>query len=192
MPDGIYHFAARGSDQRELFTTDDDRSSFLKALDETARRYELGIIAYCLMANHYHLVAEIPDARVSTALRTLHTGHSHRYNRTHGRRAHLFRNRPLAQHIDSDTYLLVACRYLAHNPVRANLCTDPRDWPWSSYRQTAGHTPNGPTLHETPLADAFDNAANWRHRYRDYVERDLHDRALEQTLAPRPKPDTTP
>ena len=31
-----------------------------------------------------------------------------------------------------------ACRYVARNPVRAGLCGEPSDWPWSSYRASAG------------------------------------------------------
>jgi putative transposase len=107
------------------------------------------------MDNHYHLVARIPDARVSRALQRLHTGHSHRHSRAHHRSAHLFRSRPLAQLIDSDGYLLAACRYLAVNPVRAGMCARPQDWPWSSYSRTAGYLPADSLLEESPLLDAL-------------------------------------
>jgi REP element-mobilizing transposase RayT len=44
----------------------------------------------------------------------------------------------LAEAIRGDAHLLVAFRYIALNPVRAGLCERPADWPWSSYRATAG------------------------------------------------------
>jgi REP-associated tyrosine transposase len=49
--------------------------------------------------------------------------------------------------IEADTRLLVVCRYVVLNPVRAWLCQEPEDWLWSSYRQTAGIDPV-----EAPLA----------------------------------------
>ena len=48
-PDGIYHVATRGSDQRPLFLFDRDREEFLGRLGQATARYELTCLAYCLM-----------------------------------------------------------------------------------------------------------------------------------------------
>jgi REP element-mobilizing transposase RayT len=110
VPDGIYHVASRGSDRRPLFTVDDDREIFMYRLERMVDRFELSCVAYCLMGNHYHLIVQTPGARLSAALQELHRGYSRQFNRIHGRSAHLFRNRFMAQLIDTDAYLLTALR----------------------------------------------------------------------------------
>ena len=62
------------------------------------------------------------------------------FNWRHGQTGHLFQSRYQAILMDRQAYLLELARYLALNPVRAGLVRDPGDWPWSSYRATAGRT----------------------------------------------------
>jgi REP element-mobilizing transposase RayT len=168
VPGGIYHIAAHGSDRRSLFLFDSDRTAFLNRLARVVERHELNCVAYCLMGTHYHLIVQVPDDRISRALQELHGGHARHFNRIHGHTAHLFRHRFLARLIDGDPYLLMACRYLAYNPVRAGLCGDPDDWPWASHRATAGLEPAPHFLSEGCLREAF-GGTNWRSRYREFI-----------------------
>lgn len=164
-----------------MFLFDPDRFAFLERLAAVVERYELTCVAYCLMGNHYHLLIQTPDGRVSAALQELNGGYSREFNRTHERSAHLFRNRFFARPVEDEPYLLTLCRYLAHNPVRADLCRDPVDWQWGSHRATAGHTPTPPFLNDTLIRDACGGGPNWRQRYRDYVTEPLPP-AVEKTL----------
>jgi REP element-mobilizing transposase RayT len=169
VANGIYHLASQGSDSQALFLFDRDRIVLLERLAAVVRRYELSCIAYCLMGNHYHLVVQTPDGQISVAMQELNGGYSREFNRVYGRSSHLFRNRFLAKEINDEPYLLTACRYVVCNPVRAGLCRQPGDWPWSSYRATAGLDPAPPFLDETLIRNACGGDAMWRHRYRDFV-----------------------
>jgi putative transposase len=40
--------------------------------------------------------------------------------------------------VERDAYLLELARYVVLNPVRAKMVRTAKDWPWSSYRATAG------------------------------------------------------
>lgn len=40
--------------------------------------------------------------------------------------------------MERDSYLLELCRYVVINPVRAGMVEQPEQYPWSSYRATAG------------------------------------------------------
>ncbi len=181
--EGLYHLATHASDTRHLFLSDDERSSFLDRLAHTLQRFELGLVAYTLMGNHYHLVLFTPDARVSAALQQLHTWYSRHHNRVHGRGAHLFRSHFLAREITSDAHLLTACRYLAHNPVEAGLAKHPFAWPWSSTRANAGLQEPRIPLEPGPLRAALGGSSDWQLRYRTYLEvendEDPPKRALE-------------
>jgi putative transposase len=137
---GIYHVTARGNGRQTLFVDDVDHEHFLAVLADVAAHYHLLCHAYCLMANHYHLLIETPDANLSRAMRQLNGLFAQYFNRRHERPGHVLQGRFHAQVVDRESYLREACRYIVLNPLRAGLVAHPRDWPWSSYRATAGET----------------------------------------------------
>ncbi len=59
FPGAIYHVTSRGNSRQKVFFTDADRELFLRTLSRVVSRYGWICHAYCLMANHYHLLIEI-------------------------------------------------------------------------------------------------------------------------------------
>ena len=55
--------------------------------------------------------------------------------------------------METDEYLLTAARYILQNPQKAGICSA-RDYPWSSWRDTASGT--GPCITQT-LCDVVGN-----------------------------------
>jgi REP element-mobilizing transposase RayT len=137
-PDGIYHLTSRGNDRRTIFRDDFDRRAFVGRLSTNALKHRWIVLAYCLMTNHYHLVVSAPYGGMSGGMQELNGGFSRRMNSRYGRSGHLFQNRFSATAISRDAHLLEACRYVVLNPIRAEICTRPEDWPWSSYGACAG------------------------------------------------------
>lgn len=168
--DGIYHLAAHGSDSRYLFVSDRDREDFLDRLSTIWQKFELALLSYVLLGNHYHVLVRIPDARLSRALQRLHTEYSRWHNRRHGRSAHLFRAHAMTQEITSDAQLVAACSYLARNPVAAGLVDAPLEWPWSSARAHARLERPRIPLAEGDLRAAFGGGGGWRERYRARIQ----------------------
>ena len=169
---GIYHLAAHGSDTRHLFLSDDERVEFLERLAAIWAHFELALLSYVLMGSHYHVLVRISDARLSNALRDLHSQYSRWHNRRHRRGAHLFRAHSVTKKITSDRQLVAASRYLALNPVEAGLVTDPLAWRWSSARAHAGLERPLVPLAEEDLSAAFGgNVDTWRAHYRTTIER---------------------
>ena len=56
------------------------------------------------------------------------------FNGRHARCGHLFGERFRARVIRDEEHLYEACRYVVANPVRAGLCGQATDWPWSGTR----------------------------------------------------------
>jgi putative transposase len=152
---GMYHIYSRGSNRHSIFTFDSDRIDFLECLDRVVRRYELTCLSYCLMPNHYHLVVETPDGRLSNAMKALNGRYALRFNRRHGRDAHLFKNRFGAVLQETESQLLQTIRYVARNPIDAGLCAQPDEWPWSSYGASAGLTKAPAFLSVHPVHSLF-------------------------------------
>ena len=135
---GIYHVFSRGSNRQAIFRYDSDRVDFLECLARVVARHELSCFAYCLMPNHFHLVLETPDGRLSDAMKALNGRYSLRFNRRHSCDAHLFKNRFGAVQQTNDSQFFWTLRYVVQNPVLAGVCSHPAEWPWSSYQASAG------------------------------------------------------
>ena len=121
-----------------IFLDDGDRLEFLGVLAKVAREKQLVCYAYCLMGNHYHAVVATMNPNLSSAMRQLNGDYASWWNDRHGHVGHVFQGRFNAQIVEDDTYLVTACTYDVLNPVRAGLVELPEQWPWSSYRATAG------------------------------------------------------
>jgi putative transposase len=66
------------------------------------------------------------------------------------------RRRQLAPIVESHIYFLRVLRYVVRNPVRAAYVRSPAEWPWSSYRASAGLMDVPPFLELEHLWNALD------------------------------------
>src|SRR5574342_859448 len=89
----VYHLTSRGNARQKVFFTDHDRRLFLDTLAQVVSRYGWICHAYCLMANHYHLLVETPKANLSIGMRQLNGIYTQSFNRRHKRVGHLFQGR---------------------------------------------------------------------------------------------------
>ncbi len=134
----LYHVTARGDRREDIYEDDEDRELFLSVLAQVVQRFNWLVYAYCLMSNHYHLVIETPDGNLSQGMRQLNGVFTQKTNQRHQRVGHLFQGRYKAILVQKEAYLLEVARYVVLNPVRAGMVRRAGDWPWSSYRSTAG------------------------------------------------------
>jgi len=125
----------------------------------------------CLMSNHYHLLIETPDANLSKGMHQLNGIYTQTCNRTHNRMGHVFRGRYKAILVEKDSYLLELARYLVLNPVRTGMVRSAKDWPWSSYRATAGQSKGIDCLRADWIQSAFAKRKTIAiERYRKFIQ----------------------
>jgi putative transposase len=107
----------------------------MKLLAGMRAGYDVRLLAYCLMPNHFHLVlqAEATGA-VSEAMQWAQTSYVSRFRVRYGSTGHIFQGRFKSFPIQNDRHLLTVMRYVERNPVRANLVDSTLGWPWSSSR----------------------------------------------------------
>ncbi len=138
FPGAVYYLTTRGHQQQSIFVDDEDRQAFLTLLDEVVERYYWVCHAYCLMDNHYHLVIETLEKTLSKGMRQLNGMYTQRYNHRYQTTGQLFQGRFKSILLEKEAYLLELSRYAVLNPVRRQWMKTPQQWPWSSYRATAG------------------------------------------------------
>ena len=134
----LHHVTSRGNGQAAIYLGDEDRRDFLRLLGGVVEQARWRCHAYCLMDNHYHLLIETPEANLSKGMRQLNGPYTQRFNRRQGRVGHVFQGRFKSILVERDAHLLEVARYVVLNPVRAGMVRSVKDWPWSSYRATAG------------------------------------------------------
>ena len=135
---GIFHVFARGNRKQAIYLDDEDRHTYLRMLGAVVAKRNWCCLAYCLMPNHLHLLIETPDANLGIGMQWLHGLYAQTFNERHGRSGHLFQGRYGSVRVTTDAQLWMLVRYLAVNPVRAELCERPADWRWSSHGAVAG------------------------------------------------------
>src|SRR4030095_12724154 len=140
VPGLAHHITQRGNNRQDLFFTNDDRRLYLTLLKEQSQRFGLSVIAYCLMANHVHLVAvpHTPES-LARAIGRTHWKYSQAVNRLHRRSGHLWQNRFFSCVLQYDHLLHGVC-YTERNPVRARLVRLPWRYQWSSAAAHAGES----------------------------------------------------
>jgi putative transposase len=169
-PGAFYHLTARGDRREGIYEGDEDRKAFFDILRDVIDRFEWRCHAYCQMTNHYHLFVETVHGNLSKGMRQLNGVYTQWSNRHHQRSGHLFQGRFKGILVDSDPYLQTLGRYIVLNPARAGIVDDPADWPWSSYRATAGlQRPPGWLTTETILGAFGKKKGEARKAYRRFV-----------------------
>jgi putative transposase len=167
----VYHLTSRGNARQRIFLNDADRELFLGTLAHVVSRYSWICHAYCLMANHYHLLIETPKANLSIGMRQLNGIYTQSFNRRHRRVGHLFQGRFKAILVEKESYLLELCRYIVLNPVRVKGGSNPAAWKWSSYRATGGLVAVPKFLRTDWLLEQFGKRRSVaQKRYRDFVK----------------------
>ena len=134
----IYHLMSRGDRREPIFRDDSDHRCFLETLGEACEKTSWQVHAYCLMNNHFHLVAETPQPNLVAGMKWLLGTYTGRFNRRHEFFGHLFSGRYKSIVVDErgGGYLRTVCDYVHLNPVRAGLVAGEQPlsaYRWSSY-----------------------------------------------------------
>lgn len=167
----MYHVTARGNAQGDIYTHDEEREKYLAIFANACKRFDWYCHAYCLMTNHYHLLIETNSPTLSKGVKYLNGTYTQYFNRRHKRVGHVFQGRYKAILVQKENYLLELSRYVVLNPVRASMVRQAIDWPWSSYRETAGYNHNDSFLTTDWLLSAFTtNKKDAQQHYRRFVQ----------------------
>jgi len=163
IPGLAHHVTQAGNNHQEIFTYNDDRRLYLQLLARYAQRYEVHILAYCLMPDHVHLVV-VPDHDFSLAclMGRTNTEYTMAWNRVERRSGHLWQSRFRSCPVET-AELPSVMRYVERAPVRAGLEQNAWDYPWSSARHHTLGPDSDTILHQGALRPLRDwDAPRWK------------------------------
>lgn len=132
----IYHVLNRANARLPLFFKEVDYQLLEDILSDGVEKYDMRILSYCIMPNHFHLVLhprKDGDLQKFMQWVTLtHTQRWHVQNKTIGT-GHLYQGRYKSFLIEKDTHLLTVIRYVERNPLRSKLVKKLENWKYGSY-----------------------------------------------------------
>ncbi|MEJ6006397.1 transposase [Paucibacter sp. AS339] len=183
-----HHVIQRGNNRQPIVLNDADRRQYLDQLRDCAATYKVAIHAYVLMDNHVHLLAT-PDSNegISQMMQSLGRRYVAWFNHKYQRSGTLWEGRFRAGLVDSEHYLMSCMRYIELNPVRAGICAEAVDYPWSSCAHHLGRR-SDPMVHDHPMFWSLGNTPFEREAsYRELLNQglpeperaQLHDAALK-------------
>lgn len=150
----IYHVLNRTTARIHVFRNSSEYSLFLHLLAETSCRFDMRVLAYCIMPNHWHLLLYPRNdgdlAKFMKYLTAVHTQKHHSLRKTIGT-GHIYQGRYKSFPVTTDTYALQVCRYIERNPLRAGLVQRAEEWKWSSLRERTGRSPVDQIIENFPF-----------------------------------------
>ncbi len=135
---GVYHVILRGHNQQPIFKEEEDARRFLHILEKYQKTGDYLVFAYCLMANHIHLLIKEEQVELGTIMKRIGTSFVYWYNRKYERCGNLFQDRFRSEAVEDEQYFLTVLRYIHQNPVKAGLVEEPASYKWNSYREYLG------------------------------------------------------
>ena len=129
-----HHLFNRGWNKRKIFFSGANYVYLLRKIKSSVPKYGVGLIAYCLMPNHYHfLVRQETDRPLSDWIQYLFNSYVQAVNKQLGSSGTLFQGRTKHILVDNDVYLIHLVRYIHYNPTAAKLTRQPEEWQYSNY-----------------------------------------------------------
>lgn len=117
-PGAFYHVTSRGNERQNIYKDKEDYKLFIEKLSESLDVYNVSLLCYVCMTNHFHFLLTTPDGNLSEFMRQFNIAYTYTFNRRHKRSGHLYQGRYKSFLIDADTYLKEVSRYIHLNPVR--------------------------------------------------------------------------
>lgn len=160
----IYHCLNRAVGRQQIFHTAEDYQLFLQILAEVHDVTNVGILAFVIMPNHWHLVLQPQEnGGLSDFMKRLTVTHTQRYRvvtRTVGE-GPVYQGRYKSFLVQGDEHLLTVLRYVERNPIAANLVSSPEDWKYGSYYLRMLGKPNDKRwLSNWPIPEPVDYASS--------------------------------
>lgn len=182
-PGAFYHVTGRGNERQDIYRDKDDYVMFLEKLSDSLEVYNVSLLGYVCMTNHYHLLVMTPEGNLSSFMRHFNIAYTLSFNRRHNRSGHLYQGRYKSYLIDADGYLKEVSRYVHLNPVRikkyAGMETDQRirilnNFTYSSFAGYTNTKKRDDFVHYHTILDYWGGGTkDGRASYRQFVYRGL-------------------
>lgn len=139
-PHAIHHVYNRSNRKKRIFHKRGDFRAFYKVLEQAVAKFEMRLLSFSVMRNHWHLVLwPDDDTSLSSFMHWLTTTHTRRYHLHYGLTGtgHLYQDRFKNRICRDERGVLAVMRYVEANALKARYVKRAEDWEWCSLRVRA-------------------------------------------------------
>ena len=189
----VFHICNRGVLKKPIFQDDFDYQICEEILGESAEKYGVPLYAYCLMPNHWHLLVEAPSGQVLIKMlqrfASVHARTIRKKQQNQGTGA-VYQSRYRAHAVQKHESFLRVQNYIEKNPVKAGLCSNSKDWRWSSANRTDNQIRVSEPKFLVSLGNAQEAEESWHARIESalFGQRPLGDLEWRNTFFNTPSP----
>jgi putative transposase len=168
--DTVYHIMNRASARAKIFHTPADYTAFETTLEQAVLRFDLRLLTYIVMPNHFHLLLwprKTEGEKISHFMKWLQQTHTQRWHAHHKNagEGRLYQGRfkafPLQTAWNDFHFLRKVCRYVERNALRANLVQSADDWQPSALHRRLHRPPDARQLLADWPAGAYPGDKKW-------------------------------
>jgi putative transposase len=173
-PTYTYHIYNRAHGKEELFLQQEHYEFFLNKYKQYISQIA-DTFCYCLMPNHFHFLIRIKHEEqlnlladkkeknipefLSSQFNHFFMSYSKAFNKQQHRKGSLFM-KPFKRKIVNDMrYFRKLVHYIHFNPVIVELCNEPQNWKYSSFRGILSHSNS--LLEKEEVISMFENLENF-------------------------------
>jgi len=134
----VYHVYCRVARGEPAFSDAREAAALVGVIREVTREHGLSVLAWCVMATHYHLAVRVGRVPLWRSMRLIQG----RFARSHNRRQRVlgpfWQGRYKAIVVPDARYLEQVIAYIHLNPVTAKVVRGPARYRWSGHRELLG------------------------------------------------------
>lgn len=147
-PLSIHHVYNRGVMKMNIFRDGKDYERFLRKLHEYNKNLGVGIVVFCLMPNHFHLLLQEPKMKmgegnqgyvsgtiISRLMHLTLSSHAIYFGKKYHHSGVVFQSRFKNRIITDMEYFYTVVEYILNNPVRKGFVRSYRDWKYCGKNQ---------------------------------------------------------
>jgi putative transposase len=147
LQDTYHHLYNRGTLKQNVFFDLNDYQYFQERLLHYKLKYEIEILCYCLMPNHFHIFVRQSkkDKQIGKFIGDLINSYSKTINKKYKKSGVLFEGRTKNKIVYDENVFPILVKYILLNPVRAKLCKSFYEYKYSSAKELLGIAHNNIT-----------------------------------------------
>ena len=137
--DTFHHVYNRGTLRSDIFFDEDDYDYSLNRIDKFKNKYDVKLLCYCLMRNHFHffLKQTKDNLTIGKFIGDLQNGHTKFINKKYQRTGVFFEGPAKSKFLSDKTYHEWFIEYIMLNPVIAGLSDKAENWKYSTAHEIA-------------------------------------------------------
>lgn len=158
----VYHIYNRGLNKERIFNQAKDYERFLAKADEYKKKYDIQIIAWGLVPNHFHMLVRAVGLGVRTPNQItsfflkLQQSHAMYFKNKYEKIGPVFQGRFRAKTVKDEEYLIKLLHYIHSQPSHHKICSD-WDWPYTSLYHYISRSPDSDLISVDDYYNSFKN-----------------------------------